>query len=265
MAVYKDTYAEHPDDRINYKYYIQFEEKYGGVLSLQGMMDFLGLKSVAEMRRWPAIEYHRLPCADEKALPMEYFDEVVDLVCKHYCDEHPAAIIFSCQMGKGRTTTGQVVATIIFHVLRGKPVPAETEHMLLHPAVEEICLSVSGGRDAVALADMAIDMCDQMQNLRECVTWAWTRYGDECQADKMLFWRSMAENFVQRYCFLVLFAAYCLQCGRAPYRFRQPGVPFESFSDFIIAQPLLLGRLAYLQTKCMGEDSDDESSPHKIL
>merc|ERR1719498_1844276 len=242
---FKDTFAEHPDDRINYKHDLTLDEKYGGAKSIRGMMDFLQRKSESENLGWPNIEYHRLPCADEKALPMVYFDEIRELVVRHArAGDSKLATIFNCQMGKGRTTTGQVVATMIFHVLRSKDMPLNENMAELHPAVREICASVKGGEAAMALANMAIDVCDEMQNLRECVAWAWDKHDNEGKADKKSYWIGMAENFIQRYCFLVLFGDYCLTCGTAPHYFNEQTAPFPSFSAFINARSPLMVRLA---------------------
>merc|ERR1712181_9198 len=113
-------------------------------------------------------------------------------------------------------TTAQVVASIALHVMQSRPKP-EVCHPAHHPAVKEICRALPGGEDAMALADATIDACDEMQNLRECVAWAWEKYDLEYDSNKNQYWVSMAHNFIQRYCYLVLFAAYALHCGVHPY------------------------------------------------
>lgn len=254
---FKDTFAEHPDDRINHKHDIKLDEKFGGVKSILGMVNFLQLKGTCEKHEWPTIAYHRFPCADEKALPVQFFDELVTLLSAH-CQEDgdsKPAIVFNCQMGKGRTTTGQIVATIIWSVLRSTPFSTEGVS-LDHPAVHEMCASLPGCESAIALANFAIDTCDEMQNLRECVNWAWERHDLEGMVHKRKYWIGMAENFIQRYCFLVLFSAYCLECGVAPYVFTEPGVPFLSFAAFLDGHSALMEQLAELWTVFLGSNED---------
>jgi hypothetical protein len=269
---FKDTFAEHPDDRINYKHDIHLDTEFGGMQCIRGMFDFLQSKSDSEQLNWPAIEYHRLPCADEKALPTLFFDEVVDMIVRHACDKQvdSTAVIFNCQMGKGRTTTGQVVATMVFHMLNNRSLPEDKtlkdsrgERSTVvpaerHPAVLEICSVIPCGEQAVALANSAIDDCAQMQNLRECVEWAWIKHNTEADPGKRPYWISMAENFIQRYCFLVLFAAYCLESGAAPHYFTGPGAPYRSFASFLKVKSSLMQRIAELEATFMGLELDQD-------
>jgi protein-tyrosine phosphatase len=56
------------------------------------------------------VEYYRLPLTDGEAPKERIFDVFYD----HVKDVHPSdALIFNCQMGGGRTTTGMVIGCLI--------------------------------------------------------------------------------------------------------------------------------------------------------
>ncbi|GFH09567.1 uncharacterized protein HaLaN_04738, partial [Haematococcus lacustris] len=71
------------------------------------------------------VDYLRVPITDEKAPKDEDFEE---LIHRLWAIPEDAGIIFNCQMGRGRTTTGMVIAALLwlrrmesFPVKKGKP------------------------------------------------------------------------------------------------------------------------------------------------
>ena len=68
--------------------------------------------------------------------------------------------------------------------------------------------------------DHIIDLCGTpkeggtgLQNLRECIVWTEEKFNFEPKLKKP-FWKQMSKNFIERYCYLVVFATYLRE--RAP-------------------------------------------------
>ena len=54
--------------------------------------------------------WFRLPIVDEKAPKEENLDDILNVLRQQGPD---TACVFNCQMGKGRTTTGMILACLI--------------------------------------------------------------------------------------------------------------------------------------------------------
>jgi len=76
------------------------------------------------------LEYHRVPVTDEHAMDISDFDEVTKIVSEIFLDPNQTdvAIIFNCQMGQGRTTTGMTAATLLWQL---------RDHNWLAPQISE--------------------------------------------------------------------------------------------------------------------------------
>ena len=46
-----------------------------------------------------------------------------------------------------------------------------------------------------------------LQNLRECILWTQTKHDFELKK-KRPFWKQMSKNFIERYCYLIVFTTY---------------------------------------------------------
>ena len=136
-------------------------------------------------------------------------------------------------MGKGRTTTGMILACLIKDVLHGVPdkkYPQESkvnakdfsdeDEFLEEKArrgqfevFEDIFSYIPQAKEAKAHLDHVIDLCGippkgtGLQNLRECIIWTKQKYDFEPKIKKG-FWKQMSVNFIERYCYLVCFATY---------------------------------------------------------
>ena len=73
------------------------------------------------------LSYYRVPITDECAPGEDDFDAMVEilspLVSKLMRNSESPAIVMNCQMGRGRTTTGMVVATLLFNAMYRRFVP----------------------------------------------------------------------------------------------------------------------------------------------
>jgi len=72
----------------------------------------------------PTTDYHRLPIADESAPPETILTALVELLRGSIAGGGKTALVFNCQMGRGRTTTGMVCAAIMMRAVEGFVPPA---------------------------------------------------------------------------------------------------------------------------------------------
>jgi len=168
------------------------------------------------------VSYTRLPINDERSPSLDDFDRLVALL-KDLDPE--TAVYFNCQMGKGRTTTGMVIAILMRRTLDEKKNELEPadyndqkpdfklgQYKVIMKLVETI------GKDGELIkaeVDDATDRCPHMQNLRECIHYTKEMYDKETE-ERRKFWKRMAINFIERYYYLILFNAYLREIGRPP-------------------------------------------------
>uniref|UniRef100_A0A8I5NXC8 Paladin n=1 Tax=Papio anubis TaxID=9555 RepID=A0A8I5NXC8_PAPAN len=131
----------------------------------------------------PTYRYHRLPLP-EQGSPLEaQLDAFVSVLREtpsllQLCDAHgpPPALVFSCQMGVGRTNLGMVLGTLILLHRSGitsqpeaaptqaKPLPMEQFQL-----IQSFLRMVSQGRRMVEEVDRAISACAELHDLKEVV------------------------------------------------------------------------------------------------
>jgi len=226
VRYYRDTYAEHPEDRENIEYtvYLDNDEDFVTLSGLYEQLKHLDYN----------LDYARMPIVDEKAPRECDFDSMVEELRDVAPD---TACVFNCQMGKGRTTTGMIVACLIQDNVQGNvnvkefpfltvdknEIPDEEEaleedHRLGNYGVlEKIYKYIPEARQGKAHLDHIINLCGTpacggtgLQNLRECIQWAEQKFNFEPKLKKP-FWRQMSKNFLERYCYLVLFSTYLIE------------------------------------------------------
>lgn len=134
--------------------------------------------------------------------------------------------VFNCQMGRGRTTTGMVIATLLY-LVRNRTILSEImETDLFSPTTEEdistlgdsdqtrvrllageyksissLIQVLEHGKEAKRILDISIDHCAEIQNLRTAI------YDYYTQKDG----KERGLNYLLRYFFLVAFSAYLLE------------------------------------------------------
>lgn len=232
IRYYRDTYAEHPEDRKNIEYSVHLDND-EDLVTLSGMYE-----QVKELNF--DLSYARMPIVDEKAPCESAFD---DMVAELRDISPDTACVFNCQMGKGRTTTGMIVATLMKDLVYGQakdkvfPVLAvdrneipddeealEEEHRFgNYQIMEQIYRYIPEAKEGKAHLDHVIDICGTpkeggtgLQNLRECIQWTEEKFNFEPKIKKP-FWKQMSRNFIERYCYLIVFTTYLKE--RAPRNF----------------------------------------------
>ncbi|OWZ01872.1 Paladin [Phytophthora megakarya] len=146
------------------------------------------------------------------------------------------AVICNCQMGRGRTTTALVCVYMLRVVLEdcassllgssGKQsvlkeiLGARTAGHRRQSAaitaefvvIRKLLKTLDNGSDCKLLVDYAIDQCEHMQNLRDCISQCRDLAVDrDLPSSKRDFFMLRAVNYLERYFYLMCFASYVLE------------------------------------------------------
>lgn len=229
VKYYRDTYAEHPDDRENIEYNV-FLESDDSLVTLSGLYEQL-------KKHGFNLAYARLPIVDEKAPSEADFDTILEVIRHEGPD---TACVFNCQMGKGRTTTGMILACLIKDILFGDSekiyykdsdlvdpkdysdedeVAEERAKRGQFEVIFNLFKLIPEAKEGKAHLDHIIDLCGVppmgtgLQNLRECIQWTQQKFDFEPRKKKP-FWKQMSINFIERYFYLICFATYAKAFGK---------------------------------------------------
>ncbi len=153
------------------------------------------------------VTHMRVPITDEQSPEPEDFDTIIRTLDSFPSAEKPL-VIFNCQQGRGRTTTGTVIASLWHAFRQGTALPSTTtspsDKQLLSaksssdskipaaattqpgtaastsaatnshahgwfPAIRQLVAVLSQGRALKKLVDAIIDQCSVMVHLRTCI------------------------------------------------------------------------------------------------
>ena len=194
------------------------------VLSLKGS-EFSIIDCLCNFLQSTCISLNLIFRTDEQSPIPLIFDELVEIYWKLGSNQDA---IFNCQMGRGRTTTGMIIATLIQIIAhRGLLSIAKPPSMLQADSDVETHLKngnynliakLEYGNLAKKLTDICIDYCDHMQNLRTAI------YDFKFQLESSQFEdRDSKEyrehfrrglNYLIRYFYLIVFTNFLLNLAR---------------------------------------------------
>ncbi|KAH9386636.1 uncharacterized protein NEMAJ01_1532 [Nematocida major] len=124
------------------------------------------------------MKYFRMPISDEQTPLPEIFDEMYRVISSM---PKPRILVFSCQMGRGRTTTGMIISRLITFTEHLDSVsPQEKAEILLkkrmgivypdeHEIISRLVQVLPMGREGKNLVDEMIQECDHIQNVYEAI------------------------------------------------------------------------------------------------
>jgi protein-tyrosine phosphatase len=200
------------------------------------------------------IKYARIPVSDETAPEEKDLDDLVRLVVPYFQQDvstkkNTTAIVCNCQMGRGRTTTALVCLFMLRFVLQQQQQPDDNHDVTTtHQDVKFTFINNNGnirtgigtvttgpefefqviksllqvlenGQESKVLVDFAIDQCQHLQNLRDCIAQcrdlATSR---DLPANKHDYYMLRAVNYLERYFYLICFGAYVLEAKQ--HRFK---------------------------------------------
>ncbi|XP_038874639.1 paladin isoform X1 [Benincasa hispida] len=202
------------------------------------------------------VDYERVPVTDEKSPKESDFDILVRKISQVDVNTE---IIFNCQMGRGRTTTGMVIATLVYlnrvgasgitrtnsigkvsdcsaNVDDNLPNSDEAIRRGEYAVIRSLTRVLEGGAEGKRQVDEVIDKCSSMQNLREAIATyrnSILRQADEMKREAAL---SFFVEYLERYYFLICFAVY-IHSERSALRSTSSG--HCSFAEWMKERPEL--------------------------
>jgi len=177
------------------------------------------------------IDYDRVAITDEQAPLPDALSQLLNRVRLGY--SQAGDFIFNCQMGRGRTTTGMVTACLISTVMNwteeeNVDTPEEANMVgydaIDGPSEEEAYLQgeyktilhlvgvLSHGKVAKRLTDRAIDLMQDVQNLRKAI-YDYKLKVEACVkgSAKQRKLMNLAVNYLFRYGTLIVFCNYLIE------------------------------------------------------
>eukprot|EP00963_Diacronema_lutheri_P007046 scaffold625_cov324-Pavlova_lutheri.AAC.80 len=168
------------------------------------------------------VDYLRVPITDEKA-PVERDIDTLTRRASQFSND--SCFVFNCQMGRGRTTTGMVIACLVqaremrdagmvlpFHATSVAEVRTEMEALKAGEfgVVRSLLRVLDSGNEGKLMLDAVIDACDAMQNLRESILNYRSSILTARGEDRRNLALGRTLEYLQRYYVLVAFSSYVL-------------------------------------------------------
>jgi len=178
------------------------------------------------------INYGRVAVTDEQAPLPEALSQLLHRIRSGL--SHAGDFVFNCQMGRGRTTTGMVTACLISSTINWQSSennsffddeltldmydaidgPSEEEAYLAgeYKTILQLVGVLSHGKTAKWLTDRAIDLMQDVQNLRKAI-YDYKLKVDACERGslKEQKLRNITVNYLYRYGTLIVFANYLIE------------------------------------------------------
>jgi len=240
IKIHRDEeFAENPMDRVDIEDTITVDN----IKSLEAVYEYCKEKCKVD------IVVVRIPNQEDQ-MPVESMDMIIDALKD---EQASTPCIFNCQMGKGRTTLGMMVASLIKEISITAELRKMEEINLIHPStvkdllyskferlpvetqeeedpfsrgefevIKELCAAMPSASEAKRKIDIIIDKCGPppkgagIQNLRECIIQTKWKY-DVAPEDKQIAYKAMIINFIERYFYTICFAMYALEFGPQGY------------------------------------------------
>ncbi|KAF8525934.1 inositol hexakisphosphate-domain-containing protein [Hysterangium stoloniferum] len=175
------------------------------------------------------VDYARIPVTDEQAPLPSALAQLLERVRTSM--DYAGDLIFNCQMGRGRTTTGMVAACLISTILTQElpqsileqndidlvdvddgPSSEEVYSQGEYKVILQLVGVLSFGKLAKRITDTAIDRMQDVQNLRVAI------YDYKLKVDasipetpKYIKLQNIALNYLYRYATLIVFANYLVE------------------------------------------------------
>jgi protein-tyrosine phosphatase len=174
------------------------------------------------------VTFVRLPVTDEQMPEIRDFDILIQsllpdiIAATQFPDEEAVSLVFNCQMGRGRTTTGMAVACMLIGLVQpayfGKltasyrelyPVNATKWGNGHYQVINDLLRILVDGRDAKTRVDLVLEACNNMQNLRTAIE----MFKDQAESpDASESARARAlhhgQHYLMRYFFLIVLNSY---------------------------------------------------------
>uniref|UniRef100_A0A667XHN6 Paladin n=1 Tax=Myripristis murdjan TaxID=586833 RepID=A0A667XHN6_9TELE len=171
--------------------------------------------------------YYRLPLPVEGAPLEEDFDAFVNILRESPSlslgqnESRPLpALLFSCQVGVGRTNLAMILGTLVMNRLRGTSQPPQVEEAAasepkpLFKVIQTLINKLPNGQQVMEEVDQAIALCSEMHNIKEAIYENKSKLegiGEDYQiqgsSTKDYFLHRTMQS-LERYFYLIVFNAY---------------------------------------------------------
>ncbi|KAG0441809.1 Paladin [Dictyocoela muelleri] len=205
--------SEAVDESKNGKLLVHDEEFINGeIITIGRHLKVNSLKTPEEVFRSYPINYYRVPITDEHVpIPQNYnflFKKILSI-------PKPRILIFNCQMGKGRTTNGMLIAFLTIYIRERKTELKLIDYPPKYSLIVHLLQILPRGRESKKIVDAAIDKFDHLENFREII---------EKYKNKDGSYQQKGCDFLVRYFYLICFAEFLL-------------IGSDDFEDFLIKRP----------------------------
>ncbi|CAG5905182.1 unnamed protein product [Menidia menidia] len=216
----------------------------------------------------PAYRYYRLPLPMEGAPLEEDFDAFVTILRESRslslgsdASRQLPALLFSCQVGVGRTNLAMILGTLVMNRLRGDSQPqveesAPMESRPLFQIVQTLINKLPNGQQLMEEVDQAIGLCSEMHNIKEAMYENKSKLegiGEDYQiqgSSTKDYFLNRTMQSLERYFYLIVFNAYLHE--------QYPLAFVSNFSQWMCSHPWLYRLLA-----CM--DLSELSAPAELV
>ncbi|KAM4523970.1 paladin isoform 1-T6 [Odontesthes bonariensis] len=174
----------------------------------------------------PAYRYYRLPLPMEGAPLEEDFDAFVNILRESpslslgpNVSRQLPALLFSCQVGVGRTNLAMILGTLVMNRLKGDSQPqveetAPSEPRPVFQVIQSLISKLPNGQQLMEEVDQAISLCSEMHNIKEAMYENKSKLegiGEDYQiqgsSTKDYFLNRTVQS-LERYFYLIVFNAY---------------------------------------------------------
>ncbi|KAM3592463.1 uncharacterized protein V6R79_019364 [Siganus canaliculatus] len=176
----------------------------------------------------PAYRYYRLPLPMEGAPLEEDFDAFVNILRESsslslgsHASRQLPALLFSCQVGVGRTNLAMILGTLVMNRLRGDSHPEPQveeapapESKPLFKVIQSLISRLPNGQQIMKEVDQAITLCSEMHNIKEAIYENKSKLegiGEDYQiqgSSTKDYFLNRTMQSLERYFYLIVFNAY---------------------------------------------------------
>ncbi|XP_023269167.1 paladin isoform X1 [Seriola lalandi dorsalis] len=176
----------------------------------------------------PTYRYYRLPLPMEGAPLEEDFDAFVSILREspslslgHDASRPLPALLFSCQVGVGRTNLAMILGTLVMNRLRGdSQTPSQVEEAAasqtkpLFQVIQSLINKLPNGQQVMEEVDRAIALCSEMHNIKEAIYENKSKLegiGEDYQiqgSSTKDYFLNRTMQSLERYFYLIVFNAY---------------------------------------------------------
>ncbi|KAI1886847.1 hypothetical protein AGOR_G00200010 [Albula goreensis] len=225
----------------------------------------------------PSYRYYRLPLPVEGTPLEEEFDAFVDIL-----RENPnllltrdksrplPALVFSCQVGVGRTNLAMILGTLVMHHLKGTPVIHRADEAggsvqkPLFQIIQTLISKLPKGQQVLEEVDSAIDLCAEMHDIKEAIYENKKKLegiGEDYQiqqgsSTKQYFLQRTLQS-LERYFYLIAFNSYLHD--QYPLAFA------SNFSQWMCSNPWMYRLLACMNLSELSAPADLVTKGARVL